>query len=104
VQRSYERGCQIVGETGSLFWDFNKSDVRWFDGMAGHWVSFALPEGWKVNQMYMDEMQDFLDCVKDRRRTSLDISEAVELMEVVFSAKDSARTGAVVSINRAVPA
>jgi predicted dehydrogenase len=103
VQRSYERGCQIVGELGSLFWDFNKPEVRWFDSEAERWASFALPE-WDVNQMYVDEMRHFLDCVQNRRRTMLEVGEAIEIMEVAFAAKDSARTEAVVSVGRAVPA
>jgi predicted dehydrogenase len=104
VQRSYERGCQIVGENGSMVWDFNKPEVRWFDGTAGQWVSFVLADGWQVNQMYVDEMRHFLDCVKERRRTTLEIAEAVDLMEVVFSAKDSLCTGALTSTLKAVPA
>ncbi|HZQ25975.1 MAG TPA: Gfo/Idh/MocA family oxidoreductase [Terriglobales bacterium] len=90
VQRSYERGCQIVGEKGSLFWDFRDRQVRWFDGESGAWNSFPQPAEWELNQMYLDELAHFLECVREREPTVLPIAEGVELMRVVFAAKASA--------------
>lgn len=102
LQRSYERGCQIVGERGSLFWDFNSNQVRWFDAGSGQWTTFAKPNGWKLNQMYLDEIKHFLECVKSRRSTMLPIPEAVSVMQIVFAAKTSALEGRLVAIGREV--
>jgi predicted dehydrogenase len=90
VQRTYERGCQIVGESGSIFWDFNGAAVRWYDAVSKRWASYAQPENWHINQMYVDEMKHFLDCLRGKRPTTLPIPEAVALMRVVFAAKSSA--------------
>jgi predicted dehydrogenase len=102
VQRTYERGCQIVGEKGSIFWDFNGKQVRWYDGDTARWTQFTQPQHWEVNQMYLDEMQHFLDCVRNRRQSLLPISEAVAVMQIVFAAKESARQGKLVSTTREV--
>jgi len=91
VQRSYERGCQIAGEGGSVFWDFMGKQVRWFDAATNEWTKFDQPESWDVNQMYVDEMSHFLECVSEGRTTVLPIPEAAALMQVVFAAKHSAR-------------
>lgn len=104
VQQTYERGCQIVGQRGSIFWDFTQKQVRWFDGGSGKCTTFSQPERWEVNQMYVDEMKHFLDCVESGSPTALPIPEAVAVMQVAFAAKTSAREGRVVSTTSEVPA
>jgi predicted dehydrogenase len=99
VQRTYERGCQIVGEAGSIFWDFNSGVVRWYDAANKEWTSYAQPDPWEVNQMYMDEMKHFLVCLSEQRLTMLPVSEAAALMRVVFAAKMSAEEGKMVRVS-----
>ena len=96
VQQTYERGCQVVGEHGSIFWDFTQKQVRWFDGATGEWTTFSQPDVWEVNQMYLDEMKHFIDAVASRRPTTLPIPEAVAVMQIAFAAKASAREGRVI--------
>ncbi len=96
VQQTYERGCQIVGEKGSIFWDFSQKQVRWFDGGTGQWTTFSQPDRWEVNQMYVDEMKHFIDSVSSRRPTVLPIPEATAVMQIAFAAKTAAREGRVV--------
>ena len=81
VQRTYERGCEIVGEQGSIFWDFAKRQVRWFDAGAGQWTTFSEPDEWEVNQMYVDEMKHFIDCAGSGRPTVLPIPDAMSFEE-----------------------
>jgi len=96
VQQTYERGCQVVGEHGSIFWDFTQKQVRWFDRATGEWTTFSQPDVWEVNQMYLDEMKHFIDAVASRRPTTLPIPEAVAVMQIAFAAKASAREGRVI--------
>jgi len=104
VQRTYERGCQIVGESGTIFWDFNSHEVRCYQASPGTWTTFPEPAAWNLNQMYLDEMQHFLDCVRERKPTVSPIPDAVTLMDVVFAAKQSARSRCSVAIRKGVTA
>ncbi len=98
VQRTYERDCQIVGERGSIFWAFKNGEVRWFDAVTGEWTTIAQPSGWQVNDMYVDEMKHFLECVREKRPTVLPIEEAISVMQIAFAAKASARDERLVTI------
>jgi len=98
VQRTYERGCQIVGELGSIFWDFNGKAVRWYNAGAKEWTTYPQPESWEVNQMYVDEIKHFLDCLEQKRPTTLPIPDAAALMRVVFAAKASSEQGRTVAV------
>lgn len=100
VQRSYERGCQIVGEYGSIFWDFNTKAVRWFDSRYDEWHLFEEPSEWEMNHMYLDEMRHFLNCVAERKPSVLPVAEALNVMRVVFAAKESAEKGCMVGVQK----
>jgi predicted dehydrogenase len=102
VQRSYDRGCRIVGEQGSIVWDFGGKSVQWYDAATAAWTTFPQPEQWELNQMYVDEMKHFLQCLREQRPTALPIPDAVTLMSVVFAAKESARQGAMIAVAGAV--
>jgi predicted dehydrogenase len=93
VQQTYERGCQIVGEQGSIFWDFTMKQVRWFESGTNRWTTYSEPEGWQLNQMYVDEMKHFIDCVASGRPTALPIPEAMAVTQIALAAKTSAREG-----------
>lgn len=98
VQRTYERGCHVAGEQGSIFWDFNAGVVRWYDAASKKWTTFPQPETWEINQMYVDEMKHFVGCVAEKRSTMLPIPEAAALMRVVFAAKDSSVQGKMLAV------
>ena len=98
VQRTYERGCQIVGELGSIFWDFSSGAVRWYCAASDQWTLYRQPENWEINQMYIDEMRHFLSCVREDRPTALPIPEALALMQVVFAAKVSAQQERMIAV------
>jgi predicted dehydrogenase len=102
LQRSYERGCQIAGEQGTLGWDFREGKLRWYDAGRREWTEIAQPPGWTVNDMYIAEMQHFLDCVRKRTATALPVAEAARVMEVVFAAKKAARGKTAVTLAREV--
>jgi predicted dehydrogenase len=93
VQRSYQRDCQIVGELGSIFWDFNDGNVRFYDAGDRKGTVLAQLENWSTNDMYVAEMKHFLSCIESRKQTTLPIPDGTDLMRLVFAAKLSAKTG-----------
>jgi predicted dehydrogenase len=93
VQRTYQRGCQVVGDLGSIFWDFNLNQVTHHDGVTGETSLFPAPAGWTLNQMYLDEMRHFLDCLRSVRPSVFPVSDAASVMQIVFAAKRSAVEG-----------
>ena len=93
VQRTYERGCHIVGEEGTITWDFGSGCVRHFAARRGSWTTFVQPAGWEINQMYLDELNHLLACVRQGCQTTLPIFQAAEVMSIAFAARKSADTG-----------
>jgi predicted dehydrogenase len=93
VQRSYERGCEIVGETGSIRWNYNDGCVRLLQAESGRWEDYPQSSTWQTNEMYLDEMKHFLQCVEGGKQTVLPIPEAVRVTRIALAAKESSESG-----------
>jgi predicted dehydrogenase len=88
MQRDYRRGCQIVGTQGTIYWDFGMRSVQVFgeDGVLSR--SYAEPEGWEINQMYLDELAYFLQCVHRRQQTHNSIGDARRVLALALEARN----------------
>ncbi len=93
VQRAYGRSCHLIGEEGTIRWDYNEGSVRWYSAKSRTWNSFSNPKGWEPNQMYVDELKHFLRCLAQKEQPVLDVFEGARLLEVALAAKASAETG-----------
>jgi predicted dehydrogenase len=91
IQRAYRRTCQIIGDDGTLHWDYTEGEVRWFSAQTKRWKVYDDPPGWLPNQMYLDEMKHFLRCLAGEEKPALDIFDAARVLRIALAAKESAR-------------
>ena len=85
VQRDYRRGCQVIGERGTVYWDYEYPVVTVSRGDAP--AAHPLPVGWAPNQAYMDEVAAFLRCVRHRVATVNPIDDALATLSLAVTAK-----------------
>lgn len=98
VQRTYSRSCHIIGDEGTIRWDYSSGEVRYYSAATRKWQIFSNPSGWEPNQMYLDEMKHFLRCLAGEEKPAQDAVEAARILKVALAAKASAETQQVVKI------
>ncbi len=98
VQRAYSRTCHIIGDEGTIRWDYTAGEVRWYAATTGEWEVFGNPAGWESNQMYLDEIKHFLRCLAGEEKSILDVFQGMQVLKIALAAKTSAREGRVVRI------
>ena len=91
VQRVRVRGCLVAGTEGSVAWEWSDHQVRWYRADQARWFEEPLPAEWSVNQMYVDEMAHFLQCVLSRRSTCNPVTEAAAVTRIALAAKRSSQ-------------
>jgi predicted dehydrogenase len=89
VQRDYRRCCQIIGENGTVYWDFSERAVKIFGEDGNLSETISEPAGWDLNQMYLDELNHFLTCVETRRQTGNPISGGIAALNIALAARNS---------------
>ncbi len=93
VQREYSRSCHIIGEKGTIRWSWSDEQVEWYVAEEDSWYSFKRPNDWTMNEMYLDEMEHFLSCVRTGDQTTCPISCGRNDLAVALAARRSAITG-----------
>jgi len=74
LSKSYNRECLIIGEKGNLRWDWNDRKVM-FESENGIEVFFEKDQI-DANQMYVEEIKYFLECVEEKTETFSGIKRA----------------------------
>jgi predicted dehydrogenase len=90
IQRAYSRSCHIIGEEGTIHWDYVAGEVRCYSAHTKDWQVFRNPAGWDANNMYLDEMQHFINCLARRATPEQDLGEAARVLNIALAAKSSA--------------
>lgn len=87
VQRNYHKSIQIVGSEGTIEWEFNSGRTNLYgpDGCSVEQID--QPDGWYLNQMYVDELRYFLDCVEEKTPTFNPVKQASKTLEVALQAR-----------------
>jgi predicted dehydrogenase len=88
VQRDYRRGCQIIGSTGTIYWDFSEHAVKIFGEDGNLSETISEPPGWDANQMYLDEMKHFLQAVETRQPTMNPVAGGIEALNIALAARN----------------
>lgn len=86
----YQRGCVINGERGSLSWDFAENVVRVRDPRGSMADEYPAPEGYHVNQMYIDEVAYFFECVRNGTEPMGNLRDASLALDMALQALQTA--------------
>ena len=93
LQRAYWRTCKVVGEEGTIYWDMASKTVRLYSASNGGWRTFPEPDGYTVNDMYLDEMRHFLSCLRGEDAPELGLGDAKRVLQIALAVKESMHTG-----------
>jgi len=79
LEQNYNRKCKIVGEKGSLDWDFGENIV-WLRAKNGNKKLFESNK-YNLNSMYINEIRYFFNCLNKKQPTFNDIKTAFEILK-----------------------
>jgi len=91
IQRTYRRYYEFIGEKGVAVWDYIKREIMVFHEKAYQWEVYRDDINLDLNQMYIEEMKHFVNCVLQQEKPLNDISSAQKTLEIILAAKKSAR-------------
>ncbi|MBM3230784.1 Gfo/Idh/MocA family oxidoreductase [Candidatus Peregrinibacteria bacterium] len=91
----YRRGCTIQGEKGSIEWSFG-GDVIVRDTSGAITASYPQPQSYEVNQMYIDEILYFFDCMKKNVTPQGNLDDATRALAVALETIERAEERATV--------
>jgi predicted dehydrogenase len=94
IQRVPSRTCRIIGEEGTILWDYFAQRVCWFEVRKDTWQEFAYKE-FQRNDRFVAEMRHVLGCLQGHEQPKVDATMGSQVLRLVLAAKDSASKGTV---------
>jgi predicted dehydrogenase len=97
VQRPGSRTCQVIGDAGKILVDLRALTVDVFDEAGAH-VEAVAYNGFQRNQMFVDELKHFLECLRGREDPFVTLRDGAQSLRMALAARESLATGRVVEI------
>jgi predicted dehydrogenase len=97
-QRPDIRKCKIIGTKGTIMWNSKSNQVKLYNSRKNHWTIKLAVKNYSRNDMYVDEIKHFLNCIKQRKQTINPLHEGIETLRIALSIKKSSKTGRLTKI------
>lgn len=96
IQRSYSRNCKIIGEKGTIIWDYPDKIVKVYNADVEQWKTYPIKM--EPNDMYVEEMKHFINCISGKVQPLIDGNTAKKVLEIALAAKKSAKNGKAIKL------
>ena len=87
IERDYRRSCVCIGAEGTLEWNFHRPEVIQYGRVPDEVITHPLPDRWQVDDMYVDEMRHFLDCIVAGTPTQNSIAQNLPCLKLALEVR-----------------
>lgn len=91
-----KRYCRIVGEKGVAEIDLIKNSLKIFN-LSGNQTFLYKPNNFETNKMYIDEVKDYIDCVKNNLPSPINLDQSKDIIKFIDLAKKASKEDKAVS-------
>lgn len=99
VSRYPTRYFRLLGEEGTIEWDWRKKSIRLYQANEKLWKNYTVDEGrpekgYTVGEkMYIDEMRSFLRAIKGEEKYPYTFEEDWRILKLLYKAEKSSDKG-----------
>ena len=99
LQRPEFKRCKIRGTKGIVYWDSDINEVKFYSRKLKRWSKKMKVSKFQKNEMYVNEIKDFLKCIKNNSASMNNLSDGINTLKIVLTAKDSSKKKKLLKIN-----
>lgn len=88
-QQPESRNCKIIGTKGIICWDSDTNEVYQYSNLKKKWNTKFRYKNYQRNEMYVDELKHFINCVKNKKPTINPVGEGLKILEIGLAVKKS---------------
>lgn len=91
-QKPITRSCKIIGTKGTLYWDSDSNLVKIYNFKNNKWKNEFRLIRYTHNKKYVDEINHFFSCIKNKKKTINDINQGLNTLKIALAIKKSSKT------------
>jgi len=93
VEHPPVHALRILGQRGCILWDNTSGIARQQDRDGSIVRSFAPPEGFERNTLFLEEMRHFLECLEGTAAPLCTVEDGIRALKVALAAGEAAASG-----------
>jgi predicted dehydrogenase len=93
LQQPPSHTLEIIGTHGAIRWDNSDGIVHLYQPDAGGWQFFSPPKGLDRNQLFLNEMQHFIDVAAGKAEPACTLADGIAALELALAALRSSQEG-----------
>ena len=86
-QNPPSRYCKISGTNGTIYCDLITNKIKIYYPKKKKWAVYLKLKNYNNNDMYIDEMRHFVNCVKMNQKTINSVSDSIHTLRISINAK-----------------
>ena len=97
LQRPQYKRCKIRGLEGIIEWDSESNKVKIFNPKQKKWKNVHLDKNYnltqkkRLNLMYKDELDHFMNCIKNKKNTINSLDDAIDTLKIALAIRDGTK-------------
>ena len=85
------RYCKVIGTNGVIYCDLITNKIKIYYPKKKKWSEDLKLKNYNFNDMYVEELQHFISCVRTNKKTINSINDSIHALKVVINAKKSSK-------------
>ena len=98
-QKPEARSCKLIGTKGTITWDSLSNEVKIYDFKKSKWKSKLKIKKYDKNEMYVKELEYFIQCINKKKKTINDISQGEYVLKVALGIIKSSKLKKSITLN-----
>ena len=98
-QKPEARSCKLIGTKGTITWDSLNNEVKIYNFKKSKWKSKLKIKKYDKNEMYVKELEHFIQCVNKKKKTINDISQGEYVLKVALGIIKSSKLKKSIALN-----
>jgi len=95
IQRRPQRICQIIGEKGTITWNYFEDYLKIFINGKEKTTVYS---DFDKNDMYVKEIKHFISCLKNKSKPLIDLEQQIDVLNIAIAAKKSQELQRVINL------
>lgn len=96
LQRIYRRNCEVIGEKGTILWDYTAKQIKVYTKEKDSWETAEYKE--ERSEMFIEETKHFIKCFGRKAQVKVSVEDAAKTLAVAVSAKESSDSGKIIKL------
>ncbi len=89
---------EIIGSKGTIRWDNSDGMLSIFKDERKEWQAIPAPSNFDRNQMFITEMEHFINIVQGKTKPSCTLQDGIKALEIALAVQNSSESGSIIRL------